>query len=67
MPSHFPCRGRSEAFLPAEDPVCRMRVEPEKAARVEVYRGQIYYFCAWGCGEQFRQAPERFLPQPSVG
>ncbi len=44
----------------AVDPVCRMSVDREGApARVE-HNGQVFYFCAQGCKDEFLAAPEKF-------
>ena len=43
------------------DPVCKMRVEPAKAAAQSTYRGQTYYFCALGCKQKFDAEPEKYL------
>ena len=45
----------------AVDPVCKMTVEPARAAAQSTYRGQTYYFCAVGCKQQFDQEPEKYL------
>jgi Cu+-exporting ATPase len=45
----------------AVDPVCKMTVEPAKAAAQSTYRGQTYYFCAVSCKQQFDREPERYL------
>jgi Cu+-exporting ATPase len=45
----------------AVDPVCKMTVEPAKAAAQSTYRGQTYYFCAVGCKQQFDKEPEKYL------
>src|SRR5437016_1305703 len=49
------------------DPVCKMKVLPEKAAGRDEFQGKTYYFCATRCLERFRANPEQFLgiPQPS--
>ncbi len=47
----------------AIDPVCRMTVEPAKAAAQSTYKGQTYYFCAVGCKQRFDHEPERYLGQ----
>ncbi len=47
----------------AIDPVCRMTVEPAKAAAQSTYKGQTYYFCAVGCKQRFDREPERYLSQ----
>ena len=45
----------------AIDPVCKMDVEPKKAAAQSSYQGQTYYFCALGCKSKFDQDPEKYL------
>lgn len=43
------------------DPVCGMTVSPATAAGQYVYQDKTYYFCATGCLDRFRLAPEKFL------
>jgi len=43
------------------DPVCKMKVDPEKAAATSVYQGKTYYFCARGCKIAFDRDPEKYL------
>jgi Cu+-exporting ATPase len=45
----------------AIDPVCRMSVEPAKAAAQSRYQGQTYYFCAVACKQKFDRDPERYV------
>jgi Cu+-exporting ATPase len=45
----------------ARDPVCGMKVGPEKAAGSIEYNGQSYFFCGLSCLEKFGANPERFL------
>ena len=45
----------------AVDPVCKMTVEPAKAAAQSSYKGQAYYFCAVGCKQKFDREPEKYL------
>jgi len=45
----------------AVDPVCKMTVEPAKAAAQSSYQGQMYYFCAVGCKQKFDREPEKYL------
>jgi len=45
----------------AVDPVCKMIVEPERAAAQSIYRGQTYYFCAVGCKQTFDKEPGKYL------
>jgi putative ABC transport system ATP-binding protein len=41
------------------DPVCGMVVEREKAIQLE-WEGQVFYFCARGCRDDFASHPEQF-------
>jgi len=43
------------------DPVCGMSVDREEAPAQVEYDGQIFYFCARGCRDEFLETPERFL------
>ena len=43
------------------DPVCKMKVEPAKAAAASVYDGKTYYFCAVGCKKMFDKNPKKYL------
>ena len=45
----------------ATDPVCKMEVDPRKAAAQSNHQGQMVYFCAVGCKVKFDQAPEKYL------
>lgn len=42
------------------DPVCRMRVEPERAAARAEHKGTIYYFCSRGCHKAFVADPGKY-------
>jgi Cu+-exporting ATPase len=48
-------------FVMAVDPVCKMTVEPAKAAAQSTYQGQTYYFCAVGCKQKFDREPAKYL------
>ena len=48
-----------EAALPC-DPVCRMAVDPERAAGRLVYEDTAYFFCSLACAAEFARQPERF-------
>ncbi|MCP8306956.1 MAG: copper-translocating P-type ATPase [archaeon] len=43
------------------DPVCGMKVEPEKAYSKMEYEGYVIYFCSEDCEEEFKKNPERYL------
>ncbi len=47
------------------DPVCGMKVDPNKAAGSYEYKGTTYYFCNPHCLHRFREDPLKFL-QKSV-
>ena len=43
------------------DPVCRMAVDPERAAGRLVHDGTAYFFCSLECAGHFARHPERFV------
>lgn len=45
----------------AVDPVCGMSVDRDSAPANATYAGQVFYFCANGCRDEFLAAPEKFL------
>ncbi len=45
----------------AVDPVCKMTVEPDKAAAKAEHRGTTYYFCSVGCQQAFLAEPESYI------
>lgn len=45
----------------AQDPVCKMHVDPPRAAAQSSYKGQTHYFCAVGCKQKFDKDPEKYL------
>lgn len=44
----------------ATDPVCKMQVEPVKAAAKVDYAGQAYYFCSEACHKAFTAEPQKY-------
>jgi adenylate cyclase len=42
------------------DPVCRMVVDPDRAAGRLVHEGSAYFFCSLSCAGDFARHPERF-------
>ena len=42
------------------DPVCRMAVDPDRAAGRLVYEDSTYFFCTLACAGEFARNPERF-------
>jgi adenylate cyclase len=49
----------AQGDLPA-DPVCRMAVDPDRAAGRLMHEGTAYFFCTLACAGEFARAPERF-------
>lgn len=45
----------------AQDPVCKMTVEGDKAAATAEYKRKTYYFCAEGCKETFEKEPDKYV------
>jgi P-type Cu+ transporter len=48
------------ADLTKIDPVCGMKVLPQKAAASVKHAGHIWYFCSTGCGTKFEADPGKF-------
>jgi Cu+-exporting ATPase len=56
--------GRGD-HVPATDPVCGMRVDPQTAKHRFAYQGHDYFFCSGRCRERFEAEPNKFLqPKP---
>ena len=51
--------GATREGLPC-DPVCRMAVDPERAAGRLVYDGAVYFFCSLACVGRFAATPEHY-------
>ncbi|MDQ2774277.1 MAG: cadmium-translocating P-type ATPase [Acidobacteriota bacterium] len=50
--------------LPSEtDPVCGMKVLPERAAGHSDYHEKRYFFCGLSCLRKFEEAPEQYIAQ----
>jgi len=43
------------------DPVCKMKLEPERAAAKASYQGKTYYFCSPSCHKTFTAHPEKYV------
>jgi adenylate cyclase len=56
----------SSGSLP-RDPVCRMAVDPERAAGRLVYEDTAYFFCTLECAGQFARHPEHFAHRGPAG
>lgn len=50
-----------EIVTMANDPVCGMSVEREKAIRLDWEDGKTFYFCAKGCRDEFINSPDEFI------
>ncbi|HEX7254890.1 MAG TPA: adenylate/guanylate cyclase domain-containing protein [Gaiellaceae bacterium] len=57
--------GAPEAGRLPVDPVCRMVVDPDRAAGRLLHEGEAYYFCSLTCVAQFAGQPERFVATTS--
>lgn len=51
----------------ATDPVCKMNVEPAKAAAKVDYAGQTFYFCSDACHRTFTSNPQRYADSTPGG
>jgi Cu+-exporting ATPase len=51
----------TEVSATAVDPVCGMKILPEKAAGSLKYYGQTYYFCGQSCAKMFQADPASFV------
>jgi Cu+-exporting ATPase len=59
----------AETSVKVVDPVCGMKILPDKAAGKQQYEGQTYYFCGQSCLDKFKADPASFLtskPIPSA-
>jgi len=43
------------------DPVCRMAVDPDRAAGTLAYDGATYFFCSLECARAFSEAPGSYV------
>jgi Cu+-exporting ATPase len=50
-----------EAVEGSIDPVCGMKVNPERAAGRSEYMGKTYYFCNLNCKREFDADPEKYI------
>lgn len=42
------------------DPICNMKVDPDKAAGESKHEGKTYYFCSLGCKQKFDANPAQY-------
>lgn len=56
-----PAGRRDPTGLPI-DPVCRMAVDPERAAGALEHRGIRHHFCSLACAAKFAASPEAYTP-----
>ena len=59
-------QGEAAADTRPIDPVCGMRVSPEKAAGSYEFEGVTYYFCARSCLAKFQASPRAYLNEPAA-
>ena len=46
------------------DPVCRMQIDPTRAAGSSQHGGKTHYFCSAGCKAKFDKNPAEFADSP---
>lgn len=51
----------------ATDPVCKMDVDPAKAAAKVEYAGQVYYFCSSACHKAFNADLQKYAGSAQRG
>ncbi len=51
----------NEPTVPSKDPVCGMKVNPEKAAACIEHGAEKFYFCSLGCSSKFRANPDAYI------
>ncbi len=61
---HHPTTAQPGVGAGVKDPVCGMRVDPEKSAHHAEFAGATYHFCSEACRSIFVAAPTRFA-QPA--
>src|SRR5579872_2843776 len=66
MSSNEPIAGPIEPGFAAMDPVCGMRVHPEKAKASTEYQGKTHYFCCPSCQQRFQAEPEKYLARAAA-
>ncbi|HEX8197217.1 MAG TPA: heavy metal translocating P-type ATPase [Pyrinomonadaceae bacterium] len=54
-----------QTLMQVIDPVCGMKIAPEKAAGNYEYNGETYYFCSKSCLAKFQANPENFTQSKS--
>lgn len=45
------------------DPVCEMKIEPEKAHSKTEHEGRMIYFCSKHCEVEFKKNPKKYAPK----
>ena len=48
------------------DPVCKMKIDENKAVATSEYKGEKYYFCALGCKKAFDADPGKYLEDTEI-
>lgn len=52
-------------FGKVTDPVCKMKINKEKAKFSIDFDGQKYYFCSQNCKEKFEKDPKKYITEES--
>lgn len=53
-------------FKGVQDPVCKMKVDKNKAKYPSDYKGERYYFCSENCKKQFDADPQSFITKEDM-
>ena len=64
MQHHVETQTDDQQALEIHDPVCGMKIEPEKASETITVDGQPYYFCSAKCADKFRVDPQHYISPP---
>ena len=43
------------------DPVCKMKIDPDKSTGESRYEGKTYYFCSTNCKNKFDADPGQYV------
>lgn len=49
------------------DPVCGMKVDPQRAAATSEHAAKLYYFCSPSCKKQFDKDASRYVAGGDAG
>ncbi|HCE30957.1 hypothetical protein A2778_05605 [Candidatus Daviesbacteria bacterium RIFCSPHIGHO2_01_FULL_40_24] len=53
-------------FSKVTDPVCRMKVDKNKAKYSSEHKGEKYYLCSENCKKSFDEEPGKYAQQENI-